>query len=715
MAKRHIQAVFALLFLTLPLSAEVKLGPEIPLAPPGEPTPIAATAVNAASNGHDFLVVWQDERATESHVFVTRVDAEGHPANPRGIDLGAGSNPKVARSPAGYLIAWQTADGIQALRVDDDGAPLGPQRRLTAGILRGLFSNGSTFLLVANLAQATMLLDAEGVVRRNLPLGMNDLIGATVRGGRYVLTSGGSVLTIDDDGHAEVTTPLPFGYVVAFGPETILVGTSTGYTVVSYNGGAIIKQATVTKKVPRRDFAAVWDGRQFLLAFSPQEAIRIAADGTPLDAEPFAISSQPSHGLALAFSGSRYLVLWSEETRNGGLVARGVPDLDTLAAAPAPGTHVAIVAESQIDAQIARGGGNVFAVWSDADRYVVRASLNGRPMTIDETTAREWVGWPTVAAGSRVFIVAWRHDVPNDRDRLLARRFDFDGHPLDAAPIVLEASPNAGRQSTHTPASIVFDGSAFFIAWGSASAAQGTPGTLHTIRISQAGTPSEARETVVVPASDGVGPRSVRAFSTGAEFLVVYTIERPPVIHLAFPYFTIATARFDPDNTALTQTPAELSFDEASYTVGAVWTPGRVTYAWIAFDGLYVAQTAADARTLQAPRRGLAAADGLGPPVEIAWNGAEYVLVWLESVTAGSRARKLRGMRLDVHLSPIDDVPFEIYMEPGVPSPPQLVVTPAGALIVYSRSDPAEGGVARAFMRSLERTKPVPRRRTVGH
>src|SRR5207249_1176574 len=98
--------------------------------------------------------------------------------------------------------------------------------------------------------------------------------------------------------------------------------------------------------------------------------------------------------------------------------------------------------------------------------------------------------------------------------------------------------------------------------------------------------------------------------------------------------------------------------------------------------------------------------------VQMAWNGTEFVLAWLEPMDGGGW--KVRATRIDAALNPIDSQPFDVAAGPAPFTPVAVIGTPTGALIAYTRADDANAGAPRAFMRALDRVAQTPRGRAVG-
>ncbi len=78
------------------------------------------------SNGTDFLVVWQDERAGAADIYGSRVDQNGAVLDPGGIEICNAANsqifPRVASDGADYFAVWQDARDTTTNQYDIYGA-----------------------------------------------------------------------------------------------------------------------------------------------------------------------------------------------------------------------------------------------------------------------------------------------------------------------------------------------------------------------------------------------------------------------------------------------------------------------------------------------------------------------------------------------------------------------------------------------------------------
>ena len=144
----------------------------------------------------------------------------------------------------------------------------------------------------------------------------------------------------------------------------------------------------------------------------------------------------------------------------------------------------------------------------------------------------------------------------------------------------------------------------------------------------------------------------------------------------------------------------------------------RATFVWLVLGNgatIKVAQTDLDGKAVSAPTA--LAVPSLTLPnlqdgdIKIAWDGTEYLVAWI-ATTYGALG-KIEGIRLRYDATPIDSQPFDISPD-SVTTSLSLAPTTNGFVIAYSRPDDTNGGVSRAFMRTLERLPSLPRRRAVG-
>jgi hypothetical protein len=668
--------------------------------------------VAAASNGRDFLVAREESGA----IYVTRVGRDGTVSDPHGLFIASGNFPKIASNGNGYLLIYRGTPGMQIQRLDDDGVALG-QPRLFPGVQpTELLSNGSTYLFVFFDVGGitTTILDSDGVAQHIVVHNFGNAEFG-IHNSKYVAVQSSTLYTISDDG-TFITTALPAAVTpsstpIAFAPNAILfpwTGAAIGYSVVGYDGTIIRLPVLLTGGAQEKLIAAEWDGQQFLVVFNQGEGFRIASDGTLIDPVGFRIAPRVIDSFTFASSGTAVLVEWPQSFgRIGSSVVRVERDFDALAS-PAPAVPLTTIPAEQMNAQIARGPRGNLAVWTDTSGYEIRAAFNGTPILVDHAgdgfirfADRNIVAAPSVAAG-RVFLVTWWHGTDNNSS-VYARRYDFDGHSLDAAPVLVFAYPPNGFIGAGTPPAIAFDGTSFVVAWNY------YPAQFAVTRIGDSGGVTGTR--IVPPplpfTDQTMISQAARALWTGSEVLIPYTFDTRPQPSFQAQRF-LAVAHLGTANS-VSSIPALTTFNSdtamASSRVGATIVDGRVTYAWAdAAKNIELAQTSLDGAIVRAPRVIVRRdkADNATDP-EIVWNGAEYVVAWRDGTA-------IRAIRLDAELRLIDAAPFDIAQNAAA-SEVSMIATATGVTIAYSRMD---GGIARVFTRTLDRAGAETRRRAIG-
>src|SRR4051794_14700853 len=190
-------------------AAEVKLGSEKALTPLGVLVPAAGTQDGpaVASNGHDFLAIWRDQRrelpVESPDLFASRLTRDGQPVDRVGhrITEKVFSTPVIASNGTEYLACFVAGGHLVSQRLDENGVPIAPPTEL--GLTTQPFflrSNGTGYLLVGgkdigapNQSTTALLLDRAGA-----PLGPTMALtgkpkAAGPRNGGYVIVTKGGL------------------------------------------------------------------------------------------------------------------------------------------------------------------------------------------------------------------------------------------------------------------------------------------------------------------------------------------------------------------------------------------------------------------------------------------------------------------------------------------------------------------------------------------
>ena len=283
---------------------------------------------DVASDGQDFLVVWEDARGADGDIYGARVTQAGVVLDPAGIDLSpavGGHNPAVAFDGTDYLVVWvggrNGESDIYGTRVTPAGVVLD-----TAGIPVSLGANEA---LPAVAFDGANFLVAWERWSGSAP---SDIYGARVTPDGIVLDPSGF-----DISQAENYQYQPA--VMSDGVNSLVVWTDqrsgsewdiygarvTPAGTVLDPSGIVISQAANDQYLPALGF----DGANFLAAWTDERGAhigdtsdiygtRVTPTGVVLDPQGIHIA-QADHSQerpAVAFDGADFVVMW-EDQRSG--------------------------------------------------------------------------------------------------------------------------------------------------------------------------------------------------------------------------------------------------------------------------------------------------------------------------------------------------------------------------------------------------------------
>ena len=80
-------------------------------------------------DGENYLVAWEDMRGSGTDVYAARVTADGAVLDPAGIKVGdaeGGSFPRLVGGNGLSMVVWETSNTVRAARLDQDGTVLDP-------------------------------------------------------------------------------------------------------------------------------------------------------------------------------------------------------------------------------------------------------------------------------------------------------------------------------------------------------------------------------------------------------------------------------------------------------------------------------------------------------------------------------------------------------------------------------------------------------------
>jgi len=725
-----------MLIPTLLLAATVSLSPETPL---GTPSLQAAggnqTLGSVASNGHDFLAAWDDQREPLG-TWVGHVDTTGTPVEPAGHPLG--SSGLVTWSGSSYLYVNATT----AQPLDENGRPVsGPIPLHLTVTPTEVASNGITILALSPTGLNVLgfdgrLLADQGYqhvgVSTPMVLPTNDYAFVTINGqcDPAPCSTPVALAVVDGETGAVRYTPLsdigslavdvnatstPDGSILIAWVEHNGVASGARYEIVDANGHTIVPPVFITTSASEylQSPVAGWDGNEFLVLIesnppsgkSPTlRGYRINASGQLLDTDGFVLTSTYWQHARIAHAANAVLVAWDES--NGvdiDVVGRAATSFDDIERAD---DHVlAMSAQAELRPRLAEGG--AFAIWREPtiNGEVHEQPIGGREDIVTNSIAN---GAPTVARGKSEYLVVWIALDPKAFGATVnARRVAFDGSIIDPQPIILGRTGTSIDFADVPPPAAAFDGTNFFVVWPVDYDLQG-------MRVSESGALLDAAPIAVSNIGPHSGaPISPRVVWDGTQYVVGW-------IDSMFLNVLISPVPPLPDFIRFTRvTSAGTVLDPASV---AVWNLGDaeglslaanadgVTAMWAGYPDtafkqicLWAVQLRRDG-TVRTPARELFCNAATSPTtienVDVAWSGSEFVAVWHDAV-----ASDIKAQRFGASLLPLDPQPFEVSPSGARAMQPSIASSPAGTAIAYVRvaNEPQFAGVPRVFVRTLAR------------
>ena len=402
------------------------------------PAPVSPAV---ASNGKDYLVVWDDWAAlSEPGIHGARITADGQVAGEGIIVInrlihGERLSPAVAGGNDGYIVAWQ--DGRNASGVQSTGQDIYGTRVDSEGVV--LDVDGFPICTApGNQGSPSVAQGSEGFLivwgdSRNFPAQGDDIYGARLdRNGTVLDTNGIVISTAPNDQWFPSVAASSNAYLVVwqdFRNSTVDVEQTDIYaTLVSPAGevsnpkGIVITAASGEQSQPAvaassQGFLVVWNDRRSLRPGI--YAARVSVVGVVLDPEGVAVDLVPkTYTPAVAASDDSYLVVWSRSSNPLGGFGSGILGARLNSQAEVIDTErILITAKGNDEASpaVASNGTNWLVVWEDwrnvtngSDIYGVRIAYDGRALdcvAIPISTQASSARYPRLRV--RVAIIWW--------------------------------------------------------------------------------------------------------------------------------------------------------------------------------------------------------------------------------------------------------------------------------------------------------------------
>lgn len=452
-----------------------------------------------ASDGTDFLVVWEDRRisANADDIYGTRVLANGTVSNPTGVAYapltGEQTRPALAFNGTAYLVAWEDSSSgsihIQGARVARDGTLLSakPGIALATGPYEqarpAIASDGTRWLVAWQeyrssysdqqvrgtfVAPDGTVLDPASRALVSSAYTTNPRIRLAFDGTNYLMAWVAQGSSSDPWAGDDI-------FAARVGPDgTVLDPAGIALTT------APSSQSEPALATTRTGALVAWQS-QTGYSSEPVDIVggRLRPDGTAPDATtPLLLSSEfnQQHSPAVGFDGTNYLIAWIESrtaneqllftrvTPEGTVLDSGQVRLDTPVGGGYNPNHPAI----------AFNGSHYLVVWHGFDyaagRWVVLGARIRPDGTVLDTPERKLatiqsaflLDAPSVATDGTDFLVAWtdRRIAPYYDEDIYAVRILADGSRDPAGDIALCTA--TGKQNDP---SIAFDGQRYVVAW----------------------------------------------------------------------------------------------------------------------------------------------------------------------------------------------------------------------------------------------------------
>jgi hypothetical protein len=647
-----------------------------------------------ASDGIDFLVVWQDERSGSWDIYGARVGADGTLIDPTGIPISSGAElegwPELAFDGTNYLVVWQDQRNgswdIYGARVAVDGSVLEPGGVAISTAEHSQLEpviefDGTNYLVVwddvrneshsdiycARVGTDGSVLDPGGVA---ISSAVNDQVWPELAfdGTDYLVVWHDYRSGLWDIYGARVTTAAGVldtaGIAISTGPN------DTGWAAVGFDGA---------------DYFVVWG--EYLSGSWDVYGARVALDGSVLDTAGIAVSSATNSqdAPAIAFDGANHLVVW-QDGRNGSYtdVYGSRVDVDGIVLDPA-GIVISTVANDQECPAVAFDGTNYLVVWDDYrngsgfDIYGSRVGTDGTvldPGGIPISTADDDQEYSSIAFDGTDYLVVWDDYRSGSSWDIYGARVGVDGNVLDPAGIPISTGPD-----WEVVSDVAFNGIDYLVVWEDYRS-----GSNFDIYGSRVGTDGSVLDPAGIAVSTAVGDQECPALAfDGTNYLVVWEDGRSGPQDIYGSRVGTDGSVLDPAGIAMStavsgqECPA-IAFDGTDYLV--VWEDNRSG----SYIDIYGTRVAVDGSVLDTAGIAISTIAEYKQNPAVALDGANYVVVW-QAIGGGS------GGGYDIHGTRVDT--YGIVLDPGAvvisadefnQLYPDVATDAAGALLIVYQS-----------------------------
>ncbi len=593
-----------------------------------------------ASNGTDYLVAWREERSLGglTDIYAARVSAAGVVLDDRGLALSVDqpgeSNPCVASDGSDYLVVWQeTRPGSDPESDSESDSDIRANRVTAAGDVLdgsgfpvatgtseqshpGVASNGSGYLVTWMDSRSgssdvyASRVNAAGTVLDGDGFGVST--GVTEEGAPSVASNGVDYLVAWTDSRSGTSTDIYFSRVSSAGQVLDPTGLLLSAEESNENSPSVASNGTT--------YLIAWNdmvGEGAVLEAGGERgthANRVSSEGLVLDGGVLVVSNpySPMGTTHVASNGTDFLVLGRV---GGSLYGRRVSgsgsvlDASDFKVAPSSDSGSSMVASNgsgYLVAHVSRetAGSMVFR---GAATRVSEAGIVGKRFAVvpQETNAQME---PAVASNGTDFLVTWK-DYRNDRFGIYASRVSAEGEALDAPGLFIDGGHPEELQ-------VASNGSGYLVLWRFYRVVDEFWGVC-SVHVRAVGASGQLEEAQSLGAGEDHHDPSLA--SNGSDYLVVW---REYLKDDLYGVRVSDTGEFK---------GAALEFAHSPYGWSRA-ASNRKDYlvVWLNESGVYARRLTAKGKLEGAPAFAVSTAGGNQWNPVVASNGGDYLVAWTD-------------------------------------------------------------------------------------
>jgi hypothetical protein len=438
-----------------------------------------------------YVVAWADSRASNSHIYATRISNAGEVLDGTGVAVSSATlefNPVITSNGTDFFIAWLdyrnsgtrdvygarvTASGSLSV-VDSSGLAVATTSKILENFLT-VGSNGVDYLVAWtawNTSPSTFQIRA-------------CRISSSVTGSSAVLDT--TSLLLSSAGNYKRPTVARSGtdYLVAWDGNGVSSGTMTLYTAwVSSTGtvtaGSGFPISAAISSLYQVEPAVASNGINYLVAWTDTSssgiqiyAVRVTQEGGALDVPPLALTSaiRERQTPAVASNGTDYFVTWMDfRNTNWDIYGARVLGSGSSSSAVVDRNGFAISADTAFEdaPAVASDKKDYFVVWRqevgsrgdiDGARVTSAGVVLDTPGIALATNLVEHYS-PRVASNKSNYLVVWAEYQALTVWDVYGRRVAADGTLLDRSSIAI----SAGAREQYQP-DVASDGTDYFVVW----------------------------------------------------------------------------------------------------------------------------------------------------------------------------------------------------------------------------------------------------------